>query len=281
MNNKRNSHTGKWKTVLIYIELIVMALLIIYPVVWIIGSSFGASKGLANASAIPENATLQNYRDLLTHTNFPVWYMNTLKVAVANMICGVLIATLGAYAFSRFKFKGKKAGLLTILILQMFPTFLTAIAVYMLFLNFGLLNSLTGLIVVGVAAALPYNLWLLKGYLDDLPASFDEAALIDGASRTQIFVRIILPLASPMLAFVAVTQFAAPWMDFILPKLLISSEEKKTVAIGLFSMINDETRNEFTLFAAGAVLVAIPIAVLYIVLQKYLIDGLTAGGDKG
>lgn len=281
MNNKQNSHAGKWKTALIYIELIVMALIIIYPVVWIVGSSFGSSKGLANASAIPENATWQNYKDLLTHTNFPVWYMNTLKVALANMIFGVLLATLGAYAFSRFKFKGKKAGLLTILILQMFPTFLTAIAVYMLFLNFGLLNSLTGLIVVGVAAALPYNLWLLKGYLDDLPASFDEAALIDGASRTQIFVRIILPLASPMLAFVAVTQFAAPWMDFILPKLLISSEEKKTVAIGLFSMINDETRNEFTLFAAGAVLVAIPIAVLYIVLQKYLINGLTAGGDKG
>ncbi|MEF2965541.1 sugar ABC transporter permease [Paenibacillus sp. M1] len=281
MNNKRKSHSGKWKTALIYLELIVMALVIIYPVIWIVGSSFGSSKGLANASAIPANPTLQNFKDLLTKTDFPLWYMNTLKVAFANMFFGVLISTLGAYAFSRFKFKGKRAGLLSILILQMFPTFLTAIAVYMLFLNFGLLNSLTGLIVVGVAAQLPYNLWLLKGYLDGISPSFDEAALIDGASRTQIFVRVILPLASPMLTFVAVTQFAAPWMDFILPKLLISSEEKKTVAIGLFSMISDETRNEFTLFAAGAVLVAVPIAALYIALQKYLINGLTAGGDKG
>lgn len=281
MKNKRNSQTGKWKTALIYLELIVMAVIIIYPVTWIIGSSFGSSKGLANATAIPANPTLNNYKDLLTNTKFPLWYMNTLKVAFANMVCGVLLSTLGAYAFSRFKFKGKKASLLSILILQMFPTFLTAIAVYMLFLNFGLLNSLTGLIVVGVAAQLPYNLWLLKGYLDGIPSSFDEAALIDGASRTQIFVRIILPLASPMLTFVAVTQFAAPWMDFILPKLLISSEEKKTVAIGLFSMISDETRNEFTLFAAGAVLVAVPIAIMYIALQKYLINGLTAGGDKG
>ncbi|GIO44895.1 MULTISPECIES: sugar ABC transporter permease [Paenibacillus] len=281
MKNKRNSPSGKWKTALIYLELIVMAVIIIYPVTWIIGSSFGSSKGLANATAIPANPTFNNYKDLLTNTKFPIWYMNTLKVAFANMVCGVLLSTLGAYAFSRFKFKGKKASLLSILILQMFPTFLTAIAVYMLFLNFGLLNSLTGLIVVGVAAQLPYNLWLLKGYLDGIPSSFDEAALIDGASRTQIFARIILPLASPMLTFVAVTQFAAPWMDFILPKLLISSEEKKTVAIGLFSMISDETRNEFTLFAAGAVLVAVPIAILYIALQKYLINGLTAGGDKG
>lgn len=170
---------------------------------------------------------------------------------------------------------------MTILVLQMFPAFLTAIAVYMLFLNFGLLDSLVGLVVVGIAAQLPYNIWLLKGYLDNISPSFDEAALIDGASRTQIFTKIIIPLASPMLTFVAVLQFAAPWMDFILPRLLISSEEKKTVAIGLYSMIIDQTRNEFTLFASGSVLVAIPIAVLYIVLQKYLINGLSAGGDKG
>lgn len=281
MIHKQTNLGAILKTVLIYIELIVVALIVIYPLIWIVGSSFGSSKGLANASAIPEQATLQNYKELFQQTNYPIWYMNTLKVAAANMLFGVLLSTLGAYAFSRFTFKGKKASLLTILILQMFPAFLTAIAVYMLFLNFGLLDSLTGLVVVGVAAQLPYNIWLLKGYLDNISTSFDEAALIDGASRTQIFVRIILPLASPMITFVAVLQFAAPWMDFILPRLLISSEEKKTVAIGLYSMISDQTRNEFTLFAAGSVLVAIPIAVLYILLQKYLINGLTAGGDKG
>ncbi|MBB3112364.1 arabinogalactan oligomer/maltooligosaccharide transport system permease protein [Paenibacillus phyllosphaerae] len=281
MIHKRTNLGAILKTVLIYIELIVVALIVIYPLIWIVGSSFGSSKGLANASAIPEQATLQNYKELFQQTNYPLWYMNTLKVAAANMFFGVLLSTLGAYAFSRFTFKGKRASLLTILILQMFPAFLTAIAVYMLFLNFGLLDSLTGLVVVGVAAQLPYNIWLLKGYLDNISTSFDEAGLIDGASRTQIFVRIILPLASPMITFVAVLQFAAPWMDFILPRLLISSEEKKTVAIGLYSMISDQTRNEFTLFAAGSVLVAIPIAVLYILLQKYLINGLTAGGDKG
>ncbi|WP_340025538.1 sugar ABC transporter permease [Paenibacillus sp. FSL K6-1096] len=281
MKPKRTTLAAVLKTTLIYIELIVVAVIVIYPLMWIVGSSFGSSKGLANASPIPADTTWNNYINLFRNTDFPVWYMNTLKVAAANMVFGVLLSTLGAYAFSRFKFKGKKASLLTILILQMFPTFLTAIAVYMLFLNFGLLDSLTGLTIVGVAAQLPYNIWLLKGYIDNISLSFDEAALIDGASRTQIFIRIIMPLASPMLTFVAVLQFAAPWMDFILPRLLISSEEKKTVAIGLYSMISDQTRNEFTLFAAGSVIVAIPIAILYIVLQKYLINGLTAGGDKG
>lgn len=281
MKPKRTTLAAILKTTLIYIELIVVAVIVIYPLLWIVGSSFGSSKGLANASPIPADTTWNNYINLFRSTDFPVWYMNTLKVAAANMVFGVWLSTLGAYAFSRFKFKGKKASLLTILILQMFPTFLTAIAVYMLFLNFGLLDSLTGLTIVGVAAQLPYNIWLLKGYIDNISLSFDEAALIDGASRTQIFIRIIMPLASPMLTFVAVLQFAAPWMDFILPRLLISSEEKKTVAIGLYSMISDQTRNEFTLFAAGSVIVAIPIAILYIVLQKYLINGLTAGGDKG
>ena len=281
MKPKRTTLAAILKTTLIYIELIVVAVIVIYPLMWIVGSSFGSSKGLANASPIPANTTWNNYIHLFRNTDFPIWYMNTLKVAAANMVFGILLSTLGAYAFSRFKFKGKKASLLTILILQMFPTFLTAIAVYMLFLNFGLLDSLTGLIIVGVAAQLPYNIWLLKGYIDNISLSFDEAALIDGASRTQIFIRIIMPLASPMLTFVAVLQFAAPWMDFILPRLLISSEEKKTVAIGLYSMISDQTKNEFTLFAAGSVIVAIPIAILYIVLQKYLINGLTAGGDKG
>lgn len=269
------------KTVLIYIELVVLAVVVLYPLVWIVGSSFGSTGGLANASAIPENATLKNYVTLFLETDFPRWYANTLIVATINMVCSVILSAFSGYVFSRMKFRGRKASLLVILVLQIFPTFLTAIAVYMLFLNFGLLDSLAGLIVVSVAAQLPYNTWLLKGYIDDIPSSYDEAALLDGASRTQIFFKIVLPLTRPMLTFVAVTQFAAPWMDFILPRLLISSSENKTIAIGLYSMIADQTKNEFTTFAAGAVLVAVPITVLFIVLQRYIISGLSAGGEKG
>lgn len=268
-------------TVLIYAELVALAIVVIYPLVWIVGSSFGSTDGLGSASAIPEDATLANYVNLFQNTEFPRWYMNTLAVAVANMVFSVVLSAFSAYIFSRLKFRGRKAGLLVILVLQIFPTFLTAIAVYMLFLNFGLLDSLAGLVVVSVAAQLPYNTWLLKGYMDNISTSYDEAALLDGASRNQIFVKIILPLTTPMLTFVAITQFAVPWMDFILPRLLISSDENKTIAIGLYDLIADQTRNEFTTFAAGAVLVAVPITILYIVLQRYLISGLTAGGEKG
>jgi arabinogalactan oligomer/maltooligosaccharide transport system permease protein len=268
-------------TVLIHVELLVLAVVVLYPMVWIVGASLGPGKGLANATAIPEGATLRNYVDLLTTTDFPRWYLNSLVVATSNMVLSVLLAAFSAYVFSRLRFRGRRVGLLAMLVLQIFPSFLTAIAVYMLFLNFGMLDSLAGLVVVSVAAQLPYNTWLLKGYIDRIPPSMDEAALIDGATRTQIFARMILPLTRPMLTFVAVTQFAVPWMDFILPQLLISSPEKKTIAIGLYAMVSDQTRNEFTLFAAGAVLVAVPITALYVSLQRFLIHGIAAGSEKG
>lgn len=269
------------KTALVHLELLVLAVVVIYPLVWIVGASLGPTKGLANASAIPDGATLRNYVDLLRTTDYPRWYLNTFCVATANMVLSVILSAFSAYVFSRMRFRGRRAGLLAMLILQIFPSFLTAIAVYMLFLNFGMLDSLVGLVIVSVAAQLPYNTWLLKGYIDNISPSFDEAAFIDGASRTQVFRKIILPLTKPMLTFVAITQFTVPWMDFILPQLLISSPQNKTIAIGLYAMVSDQTRNEFTLFAAGAVLVAIPITLMYVLLQRFLIQGLTAGGAKG
>lgn len=265
---------------LIHLELFVVAVVVIFPLLWIVGSSLGPSGGLASATPIPDEASLANFVTLFTETDYGRWYLNTLYVAVGTMIGGVVLSSLTGYVFARMKFRGRKVGLLTILILQMFPTFLTAIAVYMLFLNFGLLDSLTGLVLVTVAAALPYNIWLMKGYADNLPTSLDEAAMLDGAGRLTIFRKIILPLMTPMLTFVAITQFTVPWMDFILPSLLLQSESKKTVALGLFQMIDDPYANEFTTFAAGAVFLAIPITILYIVLQKYLITGAAAGAEK-
>jgi arabinogalactan oligomer/maltooligosaccharide transport system permease protein len=264
----------------VHLELLVVAVIVILPLVWIVGASLGPSGGLANTTPIPEDASWDNYVTLFTDTDYGRWYLNTLYVAVGTMIGGVLLASLSGYVFARLRFRGRKVGLLTILILQMFPTFLTAIAVYMLFLNFGLLDSLTGLVLVGVAAALPYNIWLIKGYTDNLPTSLDEAAMLDGAGRLTIFRLIVLPLMTPMLTFVAITQFTVPWMDFILPSLLLQSAEKKTVALGLFQMISDPYANDFTTFAAGAVFLAVPITVLYIVLQKYLITGAAAGAEK-
>lgn len=276
--HKRRRFSPAW--VLIHVELVIVAAAVLYPLIWIVGSSLGSGKGLANATAIPADPTLDNYVRLFADTDFGRWYLNSLFVALANMTVSVLLSAAAAYVFARLRFRGRKVGLVTMLVLQIFPTFLTAVAIYILYLNIGLLDSLVGLVVASVSVAIPYNIWLLKGYIDGISPSLDEAALIDGASRWQVFTKILLPLMVPMLTFVAVTQFAVPWMDFILPKLLISSPQNYTVAIGLFDMIADQTRNDFTTFAAGAILVAVPITLLYMLLQRFLVSGLSQGGDK-
>ena len=267
-------------TVLVYAMLIIMALVVLVPIVWIVGSSFNDQSSLLSATAFPENPTVSHYVELIRETKFLNWYANTLKIAVVNMAISVVITSLTAYVFSRFKFKGKKTGLLSILILQMFPSFMGMMATYNILWQLNLLNTHFGLILTYAAGQIPYNTWLVKGYLSSIPRSLDDAARLDGASNLRIFGQIILPLMKPILIFVALNQFISPWMDFIFPRMILSSPEKKTLAIGLYDMINSNTNNNFTTFAAGAVLVALPITVLYVCLQKYLIQGVAAGANK-
>lgn len=169
---------------------------------------------------------------------------------------------------------------MSIMVIQMFPSFMSMTALYILFQNFGLLNNLYGLALIYIGGQIPYNTWLMKGYLGGIPFSLDEAALIDGATRMQIFRKVIIPLALPMITFLAVTTFMSPWMDYVLPRLLISSDSKKTLAVGLYELISGDTNNNYTMFASGAILVAVPITILYMALQKYLIYGITAGATK-
>lgn len=267
-------------TVLIYAMLVIMALIVLVPIVWIVGASFNPQSSLLSATAFPENPTISHYIELLQKTKFLNWYANTLKIAAINMALSVILTSMTAYVFSRFKFKGKKTGLLSILILQMFPSFMGMMATYNILWQLNLLNTHFGLILTYAAGQIPYNTWLVKGYLANIPRSLDEAARLDGASNFRIFGQIILPLIKPILIFVALSQFIAPWMDFIFPRMILSSPEKKTLAIGLYDMINANTNNNFTTFAAGAVLVAVPITILYVCLQKYLIQGVTAGANK-
>jgi len=264
----------------LYLQLTFAALVVLFPVVWIVGSSFGNTTSLAQSRPIPTEPTISNYSRLINNTDYIQWYKNTLFVAGVNMVFSVMVSTLTSYAFARFSFKGKKAGLISILVLQMFPTFLGMTAIYILFLNFQLLDNLWGLALIYIAGQIPYNTWLMKGYMQNIPKSLDEAALIDGAGKLRIFSSIIIPLAFPMITFLAVSTFMAPWMDYILPRLLISSDSKKTLAIGLYEMINTETNSNFTMFASGAVLVAVPITLLYMSLQRFLIHGITAGASK-
>ena len=261
----------------VYALLIFMALLVLTPIVWIIGASFNPMSSLLSATAFPENPTVLHYVKLIKETKFVYWYANTLKIALINMAISVVLTSMTSYVFSRFRFKGKRAGLLSILILQMFPSFMGMMATYNILWQLNLLDTHFGLILTYAAGQVPYNTWLVKGYLSNIP---DEAAKLDGASNLRIFTQIVLPLMKPILIFVALSQFITPWMDFIFPRMILSSPEKKTLAIGLYDMINANTNNNFTTFAAGAILVAVPITILYVCLQKYLIQGVTAGANK-
>ena len=264
----------------VYALLIFMALLVLTPIVWIIGASFNPMSSLLSATAFPENPTVLHYVKLIKETKFVYWYANTLKIALINMAISVVLTSMTSYVFSRFRFKGKRAGLLSILILQMSPSFMGMMATYNILWQLNLLDTHFGLILTYAAGQVPYNTWLVKGYLANIPRSLDEAAKLDGASNLRIFTQIVLPLMKPILIFVALSQFITPWMDFIFPRMILSSPEKKTLAIGLYDMINANTNNNFTTFAAGAILVAVPITILYVCLQKYLIQGVTAGANK-
>ena len=264
----------------VYALLIFMALLVLTPIVWIIGASFNPMSSLLSATAFPENPTVLHYVKLIKETKFVYWYANTLKIALINMAISVVLTSMTSYVFSRFRFKGKRAGLLSILILQMFPSFMGMMATYNILWQLNLLDTHFGLILTYAAGQVPYNTWLVKGYLANIPRSLDEAAKLDGASNLRIIAQIVRPLVKPSLSFVALSQFITPWMDFIFPRMILSSPEKKTLAIGLYDMINANTNNNFTTFAAGAILVAVPITILYVCLQKYLIQGVTAGANK-
>ncbi|OGO79445.1 MAG: sugar ABC transporter permease [Clostridiales bacterium GWB2_37_7] len=265
----------------IYFMLIIQTVIVLIPVIWIIGSSLNPGNSLYGSTLIPKSPTFIHYIELFTKTDFPKWYLNTLKIATLNMIFSVIIITLTSYVLSRFRFKGRKQGLMAMLILQMFPTMLSMTALYVLLWQMNLLNSHWGLVLIYVGGGIPYNTWLVKGYFDGIPRSLDEAAKIDGASNLTIFRKIVLPLAKPIITFVALTSFTGPWMDFLLPRLLIRSAENKTLAVGLYEWVFGQQNTKFTLFAAGAILVAIPIVILFAFLQKNIVEGLSSGASKG
>jgi len=264
-----------------YTILVITAIFVLYPVIWIITGSLNPGDSLFSTSLIPDSLSLKHYVYLFNETDYLNWYKNTLKIAFWNMILSTFLVVTAAYAFSRFRFPGRKQGLMTMLVLQMFPGFMGMIAIYILLLQLNLLDNHWGLILVYAGGSIPFNAWLVKGYFDGMPRSLEEAAKIDGASNVEIFYKIMMPLSKPILVFVAVTNFIGPWMDFIFARLVLRSSEKKTLAIGLFEMVTGRGNSEFTTFAAGAVLVAVPITILFFIFQDQLTDGLKAGANKG
>jgi len=267
---------------LIYMVLIIMTVFILYPLLWVIGTSFDPINNLGRTSIIPQDATLANYVRLIQDTKYLNWYRNTGYIAVMTMVFSVLVNTLTAFVFARFRFRGRKTGMLAAMILQTFPSFMGLTAIFMIALNFGMLDNLNMLVIVYVAGSIPMNIWLIRGNLQNLSKSIDEAAYIDGASKLQVFVKILLPLSIPVISFIALISFMVPWMDFMLPRYLIKSTDNQTLAVGLFNMSNpQDIQADLTAFCAGSILIAVPITILYMVFQRFLIVGLAAGANKG
>lgn len=266
-----------------YIVLIALSIAALYPALWILLASFRPGKSLYSKTLIPEQFTLSHYTELFTSPvyMFGTWYMNTFKIAFFSMLIGVVLTLLTSYAVSRFRFRARKTALSVVLILGMFPGFMSMIAIYLLLKEFHLLDTHIALILVYAAGAPLGGTFIAKGYLDTIPRSLDEAARIDGASNFGIFMRVILPLSRPMITYMALTQFVGPWVDFIFARLILRTKENWTVAVGMWDMVNTMQNSNFTLFAAGAVMISIPIMILFAFLQRLLVDGLTAGASKG
>jgi arabinogalactan oligomer/maltooligosaccharide transport system permease protein len=283
---RKNAHKRTAKqwffTILIHVWLLFMVFVVVVPVMWVIGSSFTTSTAVSDIKIIPDNPSFINYKELFEKSNFALWYKNTLIIAVLTMIFTSLINIFTAFIFARFPFRGRKPLLMFIMLFTMFPSFLGLTAIYVICLNFGLLNNIYTLVVIYVAGSIPGNIFLARGYLLNVPKSLDEAAYIDGASKFQLFYRIVLPLSVPIISFLAFGAFMGPWFDFILPRMLLSANENTTVAIGLW-MWTDQASSLYNIprFAAGSVIVAVPITILYVLLQRFIITGITAGANKG
>lgn len=266
-----------------YLMLVILSVAALYPAIWILFSSLRPGRSLYSKTFIPETFTMEHYRALFYDNTllFPTWWLNTFKIALFSMLLGVFLTLLTSYAVSRFRFKARKTTMSGLLVLGMFPGFMSMIAIYLLLKEFDLLDTHMALIMVYAAGAPLGGTLIAKGFLDTIPRSLDEAARIDGASNFGIFWRIILPLSRPMITYMALTQFVGPWVDFIFARLILRTKEKWTVAVGMWDMVNTNQNTNFTTFAAGAVLISIPIMILFFFLQKLLVEGLTAGASKG
>lgn len=213
-------------------------------------------------------------------TNYKHWYLNTLIIAVLNTVITVFICTTAGYIFSRFRFAGRRQIMAGMIILQMFPSFIGMVATYVILWKFNALNTLWGLVMVYAAGSIPFNSQLMKGYFDTMPRDIAEAAYIDGASPLSAYLLVILPAAKPQLVFLTLTSFTGPWMDYIFPRLILRSDDKKTLAVGLYEMISGRSNDNFTMFAAGAILVAVPFAMIFMAGQKSLLMSLAGTSGK-
>ena len=277
--------------------LLLMVGVTLYPILWVFTVAFSGQQNLAfidlprdptfwdRMRAIlpwPEALSLSNFVSVFADQPFARWLLNSVMVAAATTLVGVFLACTAGYAFSRFKFPGRRAGLMSFLVSQMFPGVLTLVPLYIIIVQWmGLGSSYIGLVLVYSTTAIPFCVWMLKGYFDTIPRELEESALMDGASTTTIFFRIILPLAKPAVAVTALFSFMTAWNEFILALTFLNEEEMYTAPVGLRFFVGGFAEQQWGFFAAGSIVAALPVVFLFMFLQKYLISGLTAGAVKG
>lgn len=255
-------------------------ILVMFPVVWIVMSSFSAGDSFFLSSLFPEKFSTEHYVTLFLETDFVTWVFNSLKFCLIVAVLQLVLTSLAAYAFSRMRFTGRKYGLMSLLVLQVFPNSMAVAGYYILIYQFGLVDNSLALILV-LAGGSAYNIWLLKSYIDGLPAELDEAAMVDGANHFQVFYKIILPLAAPQLAVIFLFSFIATYSEYVIASIFLQTPGKMTLALGLQSFISDQFAAHWTLFSAAAVVSSLPIMIVFMCLQRFIQNGLVAGGVKG
>lgn len=270
----------------------------LFPVVYVVSASLNPDPTLSASTLIPRSATLDNFRDILAgkvtgpggrvfEAPYLRWYANSLIVSGAAALLNVFLGALAAYAFSRFRFRGRRLGMLTLLLIQMFPQFLALVAIYLMLLNAGKvlpaigLNTLTGLILVYLGGAMGVNAWLMKGFFDTIPAELDESARVDGATPAQVFWGVVLPLAVPVLAVVALISFITTLNELVLASALLQTQERFTLPVGMQGFVDQQYAEQWGPFSAGVLLAALPVLLLFLFLQRFIVHGLTRGAVKG
>lgn len=262
--------------VIIWIAIVV----ILFPAIWIVMSSFSAGDSFFLSSLFPDKFSTEHYVELFQKTDFVLWVWNSVKLCIAVAIIQLTLTALAAYSFSRMRFTGRKYGLMSLLVLQVFPNSMAISGYYILLYQFGLVDNMIALIFV-LAGGSAFQIWLLKSYMDGIPKELDEAAMVDGAGHFTVFIKIILPLASPQLAVIFLFSFIATYSEYVISSVFLQTPGNMTLALGLQSFISDQFAAHWTLFSAAAVLSSLPIMIVFMALQRYIQNGLVAGGVKG
>ncbi len=259
----------------------------LFPIVFVLSAALNPLGTLSSTEAVPTGASFGNFTRLLTGTDFPRWFANSVLIAGLAAAVSVLLSGLAAYAFSRMRFRGRRIGLLSLLLIQMFPQFLAIVAIFLMFSQVTDLwpgigfNRPWGLILLYLGGALGVSTWLMKGFFDTVPRELDESAMMDGASHAQVFFRILVPLVAPILAVTGLLSFIGTINEFLIANVFLTDTGAKTLAVGMYGLVAGERNANFGIFCAGTLLTAVPTVVVFQFLQRYIVNGLTAGAVKG